>query len=121
MPVQAVRGAIQLAADSPEAMTEGVGRLLSRMLEANGFAEDNIVSILFSQTTDLSAENPARALRRSGFAQTPLFCTSEPSYPDSLPRVLRVLVTVEVAERFEVRPVYLDGARRLRPDIPEPG
>lgn len=117
MAVRAVRGAIQLDNDGPEAMGDGVRRLLEQVLERNGITEEHIVSVIFSQTSDLTAENPARALRRSGFASTPLFCTSEPEYPDSLPRTLRVLVTFETDSVGESNPVYLDGARVLRPDI----
>jgi len=117
MAVRAVRGAIQLQKDSSEAMTDGVRRLLRELLERNELTEANIVSIIFSQTNDLTAENPARALRRSGFGSTPLFCTSEPEYPDSLPRTLRVLLTFETGLSEEAEPVYLDGARGLRPDI----
>jgi len=101
-------------------MAGGVRRLLKQLLERNRITEGHIVSIVFSQTSDLTAENPARALRRSGFASTPLFCTSEPEYPDSLPRTLRVLVTFEADSVTETKPVYLDGARSLRPDIPGP-
>lgn len=121
MPVRAVRGAIQLTEDTPEAMTEAAAELVRAVLEANEIAEEAIVSIVFSQTGDLAAENPARALRRSGYAGTPLFCTSEPAYPESLPRTLRVLLTFEQAARRAVRPVYLGGARVLRPDIADAG
>ncbi|NBF41454.1 MAG: chorismate mutase [Spirochaetes bacterium] len=120
MAIRAVRGAVQLENNSAEAMRSGVHRLLEQLLERNGITESDIVSIIFSQTSDLTAENPARALRRSGFASTPLFCTSEPEYPDSLPRTLRVLVTFGSDSTTEPKPVYLDGARGLRPDIPGP-
>jgi chorismate mutase len=120
MAIRAARGAIQLENDSAEAMTEGVRRLLEQLLERNGITEADIVSIIFSQTGDLTAENPARALRRSGFASTPLFCTAEPEYPDPLPRTLRVLLTFEADSATQPKPVYLDGARGLRPDIPGP-
>jgi chorismate mutase len=102
-------------------MTAATAELVGEVLAVNDIAEEAIVSIVFSQTGDLSAENPARALRRSGYAGTPLFCTSEPAYPDSLPRTLRVLVTFEQESRRAVRPVYLGGARALRPDLTDTG
>jgi chorismate mutase len=117
MPVKAVRGAIQLTEDSAEAMTEAVGSLVHAALERNAILECDIVSVIFSQTPDLRSENPARALRRVGFSETPLFCTSEPAYPDSLPRTLRILITFEQSTPAPVEPVYLGGARALRPDI----
>jgi chorismate mutase len=117
MAVRAVRGAIQLDRDSSDEMSSGVARLVGGLLEANAIEEDDIVSIIFSQTKDLASENPARALRRSGFSGVPLFCTSEPEYPGSLPRVLRVLLTFETSSTQPPQPLYLDGARNLRPDL----
>jgi chorismate mutase len=102
-------------------MEGAVSRLLDSLLAQNGLSERHIVSIVFSQTRDLEGENPARALRRSAigprFAETPLFCTQEPEYPDSLPRVVRVLVTFQRPEGGGATPVYLEGAEVLRPDL----
>lgn len=99
-------------------MEEAVVELLSAMMEGNGLEEEDLVSVVFSQTDDLDADNPARCARTAGFAEVPLFCTQEPRYPDSLPRTVRVLLT---AERngwpAGVRHVYLRGARSLRPDL----
>jgi chorismate mutase len=102
-------------------MEAAVSRILDALLSQNALSESRIVSIVFSQTHDLVGENPARALRRSEggarFAATPLFCTQEPEYPDSLPRIVRVLLTFEREEGGEATPVYLDGAELLRPDL----
>ena len=98
-------------------MTEAVNRLISALISSNEVETEHIVSLVFSQTTDLVSENPARALRRFGYSTVPLFCTSEPEYPDSLARTLRVLMTFETDDKQPPSPVYLDGARRLRPDI----
>ena len=99
-------------------MERGVTTLLRELLERNGLTEGELVSVVFSQTRDLDGENPARCARTMGFAEVPLFCTQEPDYPNSLPRTLRVLLT---AERLSwprgVQPVYLGGARSLRPDL----
>jgi chorismate mutase len=116
---KAVRGAIQLADSSSSAIERAGARLITEILQANGIAEDNIVSILFSMTDDLTAANPATGLRRIGFSSTPLFCTQEARIENALPRVIRALVTFESLDRRTVVPVYLDGAEALRPDIPE--
>ncbi|MFO8064338.1 MAG: chorismate mutase [Spirochaetota bacterium] len=119
MSVKAVRGAVQLEQDTAPAMADAVQRLVSSLVKSNKADPDRIISLIFSQTTDLCSENPARALRRFGYSQVPLFCTSEPTYPDSLPKTLRVLMTFETDGDEPVSPVYLDGARRLRPDLSE--
>ncbi|MGO9310167.1 MAG: chorismate mutase [Spirochaetia bacterium] len=114
---RAVRGAIQLADRSAEAIERAGTRLVTEILQANGIAENHIVSILFSMTEDLTAANPATGLRRVGFASTPLFCTQEARIDGALPRVIRALVTFDSLERRPAVPVYLDGAEVLRPDI----
>lgn len=118
MIARAVRGAIQVEQDDKERLGEAVIRLVSAIVSQNDIDEQSIVSILFSQTRDLTSANPASCLRVHGFAETPLFCTQEPEYPNSLPRVVRVLITYN-AERADDRlePVYLDGAEKLRPDV----
>jgi chorismate mutase len=116
---KAVRGAIQVAANEAEAIEAAAARLVQEILRVNAIAENLIVSIIFSQTEDLTAANPAAGLRRVGFGATPLFCTQEPRVEGSLARVIRVLVTWEALERRLIVPVYLEGARVLRPDLAE--
>lgn len=115
---RAIRGAVQLESNTSEAMEAGVTELLRSLLQENDLGEKDIVSVVFSQTRDLDADNPARCARTEGYSTVPLFCTQEPVYPDSLPRVVRVLVTAE-RERWSspAKPVYLGGAEALRPDL----
>jgi chorismate mutase len=99
-------------------MESAVTELLRSLLEANSIGETDIVSVIFSQTRDLDADNPARCARTDGFSGVPLFCTQEPDYPNSLPRVVRVLLTAEREEwSAPAKPVYIGGAEALRPDL----
>ncbi|MCK5197093.1 MAG: chorismate mutase, partial [Spirochaetales bacterium] len=70
-----------------------------------------------SQTDDLNVKNPAAALRKDGFDETPLFCTKEPNIVGSMERVIRVLITMEMETDRIPEPVYLEGAKNLRLDI----
>jgi chorismate mutase len=124
--VLALRGAICLDSDAPDRIHDAANRLVREVCKRNGLGEDEIVSIVFSITSDLRSANPAQGLRRSGFAHTPLFCVQEAETDGGMRRVIRVLVTVEkrpaeglTAEkvRREAVHVYLDGAETLRPDI----
>jgi chorismate mutase len=114
---RAVRGAIQVAENAPGAIGAAATRLAAEMLRVNAIAEEMIVSLIFSVTEDLTAANPASALREKGFSATPLFCTQEARVDGGMPRVIRVLLTFEGARRREPVPVYLDGAERLRADL----
>lgn len=121
MRVKALRGAIQLTQDNPETIREGVKRLVSAVLEQNGLSEEDIISLQFTVTRDLRSLNPAAALRQAGpplpgFRQVPLFCSQEPDCHGALPLMIRLLLTGQT-ERNALQPVYLDGARALRPDL----
>jgi len=115
---RAVRGAIQVRDNSRPSIEEASVRLIGETLRRNAIAEDLIVSIVFSLTDDLSAANPATALRRVGFAATPLFCVQEARVDGAMHRVIRALVTYETQEARAAVPVYLDGAESLRADLP---
>jgi chorismate mutase len=99
----------------------GVEHLGTALFHHNNLTPDDIVSIQFTVTEDLTALNPATALRRSSVgslaSKCALFCSQEPRYEGSLPGVVRVLVTAYMNE--DARPVsaYLDGAEKLRPDL----
>lgn len=116
--MRAIRGAIQVRANESDAIIDGTERLLAEVLSANGLDPDDIVSILFTLTSDLTAAFPAVAARRLGLVAVPLMCASEVDVPGSLPRVVRLLAHVETDRpRTRIRHIYLNGAEVLRPDL----
>src|SRR3954447_5729425 len=118
MAVRAVRGAIQLDGDDREHLLAGVTELVRAVLEQNGFAVDDVISILFTATPDLRSEFPALAARELGMGDVPLICAAEIDVPHALPRVLRLMAHVETPlDRSAVQHVYLRGAVALRRDI----
>jgi chorismate mutase len=118
--VRAVRGAIQVDADDREAILEGTSELVKEVLHRNEIHPDDLISIVFTATPDLTAEFPAYAARLMGLTDVPLLCTTEIAVPGSMPRVLRLLAHVESARsRAEIRHVYLRGAAKLRTDLPQ--
>jgi chorismate mutase len=117
--VRAIRGAIQVDADTREDVLEGSAELVTAVLERNRLSADDIISILFTATPDLTAEFPAYAARLLGLIDVPLMCASEIAVPGAMPRVLRLLAHVETElARADVRHVYLRGAAALRTDLP---
>src|SRR5437763_3950271 len=118
MAVRAVRGAIQLDHDDRDHLLAGVTELIKSVLEQNGFAADDLISILFTATPDLRSEFPALAARELGFGDVPLMCATEIDVPHAMPRVLRLMAHVETDKpRSAVQHVYLRGAVALRRDI----
>ena len=120
MAVRAIRGAIQVDADERELVLEGASELVSAVLERNELRRDDLISIVFTATPDLTSEFPAYAARLMGMTDVPLLCTTEIAVPGAMPRVLRVLVHVETGKpRAELRHPYLRGAAALRRDLPQ--
>ena len=120
MAVRAVRGATQVDRDDRDLILEAVGELITTVLERNALATDDLISVVFTATPDLTAEFPAYAARLAGITDVPLLCASEIAVPGALPRVLRLLAHVETDRpRSELRHVYLRGAAALRTDLPQ--
>ncbi len=111
----AIRGAIQVSEDTPEAIHRAVEELCGAITEANGLAASEIVSAIFTLTPDLSSAFPAQAARRQGWGDVPMLCAQEIGVPGALPRVCRVLLHVR-CDRLPHH-VYLGGAQALRPDL----
>ena len=118
MNVRAARGAIVVPEDVPERLHAATGRLLGMLLERNGVAHDDLISILFTATEDLSSAFPAEAARRMGMGDIPLLCAREIPVAGAMRSVVRILLHfhTELGLR-EVTHVYLDGAERLRDDL----
>jgi prephenate dehydrogenase len=116
--IAAVRGAIQVPKNRADAIRDSTARLLEALIAANRLKPARIVSAIFTATPDLTADFPAHAARRLGWTDVPLLGATEVDVPRALPRVVRVLLTVDgVPEGLRLRPVYLDGAEALRPDL----
>ena len=119
MALRAVRGAISVDRDERDLVLEASTALVREVLERNGLAPDDLVSILFTATPDLTSEVPAYAARQMGIVDVPLLCASEIAVPGAMPRVLRLLAHVETdRSRADVCHVYLRGAAALRTDLP---
>ena len=112
----ALRGAV-CCENTEEDIRGRVALLYDSLLEKNRLTGENIVSIIFSQTGDLDALNPAAALRQTGRAKDlALFAVQEAETEGSLPRVIRTLVHCYLQEGATPRHVYQNGAEVLRPD-----
>ena len=118
--VRAIRGAIQIDHDGRDEILAGTTELVREVLRRNDLADEDVISIMFTATPDLTAEFPAYAARALGLTDVPLICATEISVPGAMPRVLRLLAHVETdLARSDVRHVYLRGAAALRTDLPQ--
>ncbi|CAN5602448.1 chorismate mutase [soil metagenome] len=118
--LRALRGATTATADEGQAIVDATERLLAEMIGRNGIATEDLVSMIFTTTSDLSAEFPAAAARALGLSSVPLLCAREIDVPGSVPRCIRVLMHLYTTRGDEtLRHVYLEGAEQLRTDLLE--
>jgi chorismate mutase len=118
--VRALRGATTFDVDETAHVTERVVALLDEMLARNDVDHDDIISIVFTATDDLTCTFPATAARTVGLGDVPLICARELTIVDATPRCIRVLMHMTTEHsRSTLRHVYLEGAKGLRDDLPE--
>ena len=69
--IAAVRGAVPVRANRSDDIIAATARLLTRLLEVNRLAREQIVSAIFTATDDLDADFPAHAARKLGWTDVP--------------------------------------------------
>jgi chorismate mutase len=113
----ALRGATSVESNTADAILSSTEELMRELMARNELEPASLVSCVFTATDDLDAEFPAVAARSIGLNAVPLLCAREIPVPDSMPRVIRVLVHYYADEDHQPRHVYLRDARALRADL----
>lgn len=119
MAIRGIRGATTVLADQPDLILQATRELLEAILDANFKMEPaDVASAIFTVTDDLCSTFPAQAARQMGWEMVPMLCAREIPVPESLPRVIRVLVhwNTDIPQP-EIKHVYLRDAVKLRPDL----
>jgi chorismate mutase len=119
MPIRGIRGATTVTADEPDLILQATRELLEEILTENeGMQPEDVASALFTVTDDLVSTFPAQGARQMGWGLVPMLCAREIPVPNSLPRVIRVLVHWNTdLPQNEITHVYLRDAVILRPDL----
>ena len=115
-----IRGATG-AENTAESISNNVCEMCLKLFSENNLTEKDFVSIQFTVTDDLTAMNPAAALRKGqadfDVSSIPLFCSQEPKIDNSPEKMIRVMITVYMEADSKPVPVYINGGERLRPDF----
>ena len=116
--VRALRGATTVATNDAEEIATATRELLTGMLVSNDVDVEDVISVLFTTSPDLTATFPATAARGIGFETVPLMCASEIDVPGAKQFCIRVMMHVYSSRaRTEIRHVYLRDAQNLRDDL----
>jgi chorismate mutase len=118
--VRAIRGATTVEHDSRDEVIARTQELVAEIESRNGLTDDDMISILFTATEDITSAFPAEAAREAGLTRVPLMCARELAIEGGIERCIRVMLHVYTPlGADELRHPYLHRARQLRTDLPE--
>ena len=118
MPVRAIRGATQVEADEKEHVLAVTRDLVTEVMTANDLTSEDIISLVFSATRDITSIAPAAAARQLGLNEPALLCLQEMHVEGSLPLMVRLIAHVETDRpRDKIQNIYQRGTHVLRTDV----
>ncbi|SMF59930.1 chorismate mutase [Paenibacillus barengoltzii] len=114
-----IRGATTVSRNDEKEILDATAELLKEIVARNEIEPEDICSVWITVTPDLTATFPARAIRvLSGWDMVPLMCSTEIPVQGALPKCIRLLIQVNTTKgQREMKHVYLNEARSLRPDL----
>ena len=116
--MKAIRGAITVKENKVDDIKDASKELVSKIIKANNINEEDIVSIVFTATSDIDKTYPAAVIREMGYTKTPLMCYQEMNVENSLDKCIRTMVYCDCNRSLEdIEHVYLRKAKTLRPDL----
>ncbi|MEA4973300.1 Chorismate mutase AroH [bioreactor metagenome] len=114
----AIRGATTVDENDKEMIYSATEEMMRELFDLNAVKIEDVVSIVFTATSDLDKAYPAVAVRKMGITEAALMCVQELYVKGSLRNCIRVMVTVEGDyKRDALKHVYLRNAVGLRPDL----
>ncbi|WP_088226591.1 chorismate mutase [Desulfosporosinus sp. FKB] len=118
--VRGIRGATTVMNNDAGEIREATKELLQMILKENKLSTEDLVSAIFTVTSDLNADFPASSAREIGWQLVPLLCATEIPVPGSLSHCIRVLLHVNTScTQKEIRHIFLREAASLRKDLLE--
>lgn len=116
--VRALRGAITIEKNEREDIFEAVEEMMSEIIDKNSISVEDIVSMVFTVTPDITAAFPAAGIRKMGITDVPLLDMIAPDVDNALKMCIRVMVYINSeCGNSDLTHVYMRGAKVLRPDI----
>lgn len=119
--IRAIRGAITVTEDTPDEVVSATRLMLEDIIARNDLSPDDMVSLIFTATGDVTSQFPAVAAREMGLLGVPLLCATEIPVPGSLLMCVRVMLHAYMPVDAEVSHSYLREAVRLRDDLVDGG
>ncbi|GAA2236306.1 chorismate mutase [Streptomyces amakusaensis] len=112
---RAIRGAIQVSANTHEDIAQATVTLVDAVMGKNGLESTDVEALFFTMTSDLTANIPPLAIVERGSVDAPCLCSAEPRWDGEMPRVIRLMALVHKGRDEALEHVYLNGTAPTRP------
>ena len=118
MAVRADRGATTVEHNEEKKILENTKELLEDIIKENALEKEDLIDMIFTITPDIDKAFPARAARQLGYTDVPLLDMAEPEIEGALTKCIRIIIHTNTEKKnSDMIPVYLRGAKALRPDL----
>ena len=115
--ITAIRGATTAEGDTIVFIKDAVVELIQEFLIQNELKKENIISITFTVTKDLTACFPAAIARRHfNFDSVAFLDCQQMMVPDDINFCIRMMALVNLKSNLKPFHPYLKGSSKLRPD-----
>ena len=115
--VAAIRGATTSQGDTEFFIKNAVIELIHQLINRNQLKQENIISITFTVTKDLTSCFPASITRKYfNFNSVALLDCQQMFVPNDIDYCIRLLALVYLEQDKEPVHPYLNGSSNLRPD-----
>ena len=113
----AIRGATTSEGDSEAFIKNAVIELMKELINLNDLKEENIISITFTVTNDLTSCFPASIARKYFNLESVAFLDCQQMFvPNDINFCIRLMALVYLNSNREPVHPYLKGSSKLRPD-----
>lgn len=114
----AIRGATTIRSNISEDIKESSIELFEELLLINNINKNDIISILFSCTKDITASYPGKFIREKfDLKNVAIMHFNEMHVENSLKNCIRILIFANSNSLNNIQYVYLRGATKLRIDL----
>tara|TARA_B100000212_G_scaffold262954_1_gene202620 strand:- start:683 stop:1066 length:384 start_codon:yes stop_codon:yes gene_type:complete len=113
----AIRGATTSEGNSDVFIKKAVIELIQELISLNNLEEENIISITFTVTKDLTSCFPAAIARNFFSFDSVAFLDCQQMFvPNDINFCIRLMALVNLESRRQPIHPYLNGSSKLRPD-----
>ncbi len=118
MNLVAIRGATNVSKNDYDEIIINSKELIKTIIEKNNLNIENIISIIFTSTKDITKAYPAIGARELGIVNAGLICLNEMYVENSMELCIRVMIHYQGnMVQNEVKHIYLKDTKALRPDL----